>query len=59
MRLAVDPDLRQRLRKAAAARMELQSWETVISRFEAELASIVAAARAPSCLLREPWIQAT
>ena len=59
VRLAVDPDLRQRLRKAAAARMELQSWETVISRFEAELANIVAEARAPSCLLREPWIRAT
>lgn len=59
VRLAVDPDLRQRLRTAAAARMALQTWDTVVSRFESELANVVAGAGTASCLLREPWVQAT
>ena len=59
VQLTVDRDLRQRLRTAAAARMETQSWEVVISRFEGELAKIAAAYKSPSCLLREPWAQAS
>jgi glycosyltransferase involved in cell wall biosynthesis len=59
IRLATDREIRQRVRVAAAARMELQSWEAVISRFEAELAQVVSDAGAPNCLIREPWVQAT
>jgi glycosyltransferase involved in cell wall biosynthesis len=59
MRLVADPELRRRLRTAASARMAIQSWENVISGFEAELAKIAADAGTPSCLLREPWAQAT
>jgi glycosyltransferase involved in cell wall biosynthesis len=59
VRLVADPELRRRLRTAAAARMAIQSWENVISGFEAELAKVAADAGTPSCLLREPWAQAT
>ena len=59
VRLAVDSHLRQRLRTAAAARMRLQSWDSVVSRFETELANVVSGDGAASCLLREPWVQAT
>jgi len=59
VRLAVDSDLRQRLRSAAAARMRLQSWDVVISRFETELANVVAGAATASCRLSEPWVQPT
>lgn len=37
VRLASDGDLRRRLRRAARATLEAQSWETVIARFEADL----------------------
>jgi len=43
-RLATDPDLRRRLRQAARATVERQSWETVVVRFEEELNRIAAAA---------------
>jgi glycosyltransferase involved in cell wall biosynthesis len=59
MRLISDPGLRQHLRDAAAARMAMQSWEIVISRFEAELERIATGAQTPPCLLREPWAQVT
>lgn len=59
VRLAADRNLRQRLRTAAAARMESQSWEIVISQFEADLAKVATDAGTPSCLLREPWVQPT
>ena len=37
VRLATDPALRTRLRIAGRTAVEAQSWETVISRFEANL----------------------
>jgi glycosyltransferase involved in cell wall biosynthesis len=40
-RLAGDEGLRQRLRAAAAAAVEPQSWERVIGSFEAELVSVL------------------
>ena len=45
VRLATDVALRHRLRVAARAIVEPQSWETVIARFEHDLASIIAEAR--------------
>jgi glycosyltransferase involved in cell wall biosynthesis len=59
VRLAKDRELRQRLGRAAAARMEIQSWESVICRFEAELTKIASDAGTPPCLLHEPWVQPT
>ncbi len=38
--LATDELLRQQLRQAARAAVEAQSWETVIARFEADLAEV-------------------
>jgi glycosyltransferase involved in cell wall biosynthesis len=37
VRLATDPALRLRLREAGRAAVEMQSWETVIARFERDL----------------------
>jgi glycosyltransferase involved in cell wall biosynthesis len=45
VRLATDAAVRTRLRVAARAIVEPQSWETVIARFEHDLASVVAEAR--------------
>jgi glycosyltransferase involved in cell wall biosynthesis len=50
VRLATDTALRNRLRVAARAIVEPQSWETVIARFEHDLASVVAEARGPAPL---------
>ena len=50
VRLATEPELRGRLRRAARAAVEEQSWETVIARFEGDLeetAGVVGGARAP------------
>ena len=44
VRLATDIELRSRLRVAARAIVEPQSWTTVIARFEADLAEVVAEA---------------
>lgn len=48
--LSTDAALRTRLRVAARARVEPQSWETVITRFEQDLATVVAEARGPAQL---------
>lgn len=40
VRLATDAGLRSRLRAAARATLEPQSWEVVISRFESDLAAV-------------------
>jgi len=42
VRLATDPALVQRLRKAAPAAVSAQSWEAIIRRFAAELEQVVA-----------------
>jgi len=58
-RLASDAGLRRRLRRAARATLESQSWETVIARFEADLSSIVAGPgplRAPDAALPSPHV---
>ena len=47
VRLVTDHTLRSRLRRAAAAAVEAQSWSTVIARFEADLLDVVAAAQCP------------
>ena len=44
VRLATEADLRARLRLAARAIVEPQSWSTVISHFEADLAAVIAEA---------------
>jgi glycosyltransferase involved in cell wall biosynthesis len=49
-RLATDAPLRAHLRASARAAVEPQSWETVIGRFESDLAEVVA--RSPSPALR-------
>ena len=41
-RLATDAPLRAHLRTSARAAVEPQSWATVIARFEADLADVVA-----------------
>jgi glycosyltransferase involved in cell wall biosynthesis len=43
VRLATDGELRRRLRRAARATLEAQSWENVVVQFEADLARIAAA----------------
>jgi len=48
IRLATDASLRERLRAAARATVEPQSWEQVIVRFEADLAAIAGTAPLPS-----------
>jgi glycosyltransferase involved in cell wall biosynthesis len=48
VRLTTDAALRSRLRIAARAIVEPQSWETVIERFENDLACVVAEARGPA-----------
>jgi glycosyltransferase involved in cell wall biosynthesis len=60
-RLASDGELRRRLRRAARTTLEAQSWETVIARFEADLAGIVAghgSVRAPGTALPSPHVAA-
>ena len=47
-RLVTDPALRNRLRTAGRAAVEAQSWETVISRFEAELEGVAGVAHTPA-----------
>jgi glycosyltransferase involved in cell wall biosynthesis len=44
VRLATEPALRARLRAAARAAVEAQSWESVIARFEADLEEIAGVA---------------
>jgi len=44
VRLATDPALRNRLRTAGRAAVEAQSWEKVITRFEAELEEVAGVA---------------
>ena len=54
VRLASDPALRNRLRASARAAVEVQSWETVIARFEEDLerlAGLGRAGRAPAPVL--------
>lgn len=53
-RLATDAPLRAHLRASARAAVEPQSWETVIGRFEADLASVVA--RTQSAPLAQPVV---
>ncbi|HEY1847762.1 MAG TPA: glycosyltransferase family 1 protein, partial [Opitutaceae bacterium] len=48
VRIATDPSLRGRLRLAGRAAVEAQSWETVIARFEGDLAEVAGAAHAPA-----------
>jgi glycosyltransferase involved in cell wall biosynthesis len=48
VRLATDPSLRGRIKIAGRAAVEAQSWETVIARFESDLAEVAGAARAPA-----------
>ena len=45
VRLATDTPLRTRLRRAARLTLEPQSWDHVITRFEADLLAVVAAHR--------------
>ncbi len=45
VRLATEPILARRLRVAARAAVEAQAWETVVVRFETDLARVVAEAR--------------
>lgn len=45
VRLATDAPLRQRLRHAARAAVEVQSWEKVIARFEGDLEELAAIPR--------------
>ena len=40
VKLATDPALRMRLREAGRAAVEMQSWETVIARFERDLEEV-------------------
>lgn len=47
VRLATDPLLRERLRLAARAAVEAQSWEKVIVRLEADLEEVARVARGP------------
>jgi glycosyltransferase involved in cell wall biosynthesis len=47
-RLVTDPALRNRLRTAGRAAVEAQSWEKVISRFEAELEGVAGVAHTPA-----------
>jgi glycosyltransferase involved in cell wall biosynthesis len=47
VRLASDDALRARLRFAARAAVEPQSWETVISRFEADLIQVIEGTASP------------
>ena len=47
-RLATDAPLRAHLRASARAAVEPQSWETVIGRFESDLAEVVARSPSPS-----------
>jgi glycosyltransferase involved in cell wall biosynthesis len=59
VRLASDGDLRRRLRRAARTTLEAQSWETVIVRFEADLARVVASANqngAPNAAIPSPHV---
>jgi len=46
VRLAADPGLGRRLREGARAAVEAQAWEKVVVHFEAELARVIAEARA-------------
>jgi glycosyltransferase involved in cell wall biosynthesis len=48
VRLATDPALRNRLRIAGRAAVEAQSWEKVITRFEAELEEVAGVAHTPA-----------
>ena len=48
MRLATDAPLRAHLRTSARAAVEPQSWTTVIARFEADLADVVARSASPA-----------
>jgi glycosyltransferase involved in cell wall biosynthesis len=55
VRLATDPELRRRLRRAARITLETQSWEHIVAQFEADLARVAsgsaeeaASAAAPS-----------
>jgi glycosyltransferase involved in cell wall biosynthesis len=57
VRLASDGELRRRLRRAARTTLEAQSWETVVARFESDLAGVVAEAarsRAPDAAVPSP-----
>jgi len=47
VQLATDAALRLRLRRAAPASMQAQSWENVVTRFETDLAAAAAAPPAP------------
>ena len=47
-RLATDAPLRTHLRTSARSAVEPQSWETVIGRFESDLADVVARSHAPA-----------
>jgi glycosyltransferase involved in cell wall biosynthesis len=47
VRLATDPALRKRMRIAARAAVEAQSWEKVIARFEGDLEQIAGVVRPP------------
>ena len=48
VRLATDPALRTRLRLAARAAVEAQSWETVVASFERDLEESAGVGRAPA-----------
>lgn len=57
--LATDAELRRRLRRAARATLEAQSWETVIARFEADLARVASGTdinRAPDTAVPSPHV---
>jgi glycosyltransferase involved in cell wall biosynthesis len=59
VRLASDPGLRRRLRRAARATLETQSWETVIAHFEADLEKVVSGTdvnRAPDAAVPSPHV---
>ena len=45
VRLATEPGLAARLRRGARAAVEAQAWETVVVRFETDLARVIAEAR--------------
>jgi len=47
-RLATDAPLRAHLRASARSAVEPQSWETVIARFESDLAAVIAGVPAPN-----------
>jgi len=48
VRLATDPDLRNRLRASARAAVEAQSWERVIARFEGDLENAAGVVHTPA-----------